>query len=58
MKWRHWGGGDDEDIYVHFGITAREYYLRVRRLLNSLAARDLSFEERSQLIAICDKRLL
>ena len=56
LKWRHWGGGDDEDIFVHFGISSHEYYVRISALLNTRAVWNLSFEERSQLSAVCDRR--
>lgn len=35
VKWRHWGGAPDEDIFVTFGVAARQYFARVLQLLRS-----------------------
>lgn len=34
-KWRHWGGGPAEDIFIEFGLTVPEYCRRLRTALNS-----------------------
>ena len=57
MRWRHWGGGYDEDIFVHFGLHPRQYFLRVKKLLSTPAAADLSPEEVAHLRRICSMRL-
>jgi len=30
MRWRHWGGGYAEHIFVHFGLNPRQYFLRLQ----------------------------
>ncbi|KAA0923463.1 DUF3263 domain-containing protein [Rhodococcus sp. IEGM 1401] len=55
--WRGYGGGSDEDIYVAFGIDARTYFQRLRRILDSPVAEDLSPDERSAIADICRLRL-
>ena len=57
MKWRHWGGGDDEDIFVQFGLNTCQYFLRVRKLLSTPAAAALSPDEKAHLRQICFTRL-
>ncbi|MFX1760745.1 DUF3263 domain-containing protein [Rhodococcus sp. As11] len=57
VKWRHWNGGPDEDIWVTFGIAPEEYFHRLRGLLT--AHRWNRFEPHilEQLVRICDERL-
>lgn len=55
--WRMYGGGSDEDIYVAFGVNARTYFQRLRRILESPVAADLSLDERAAILDICRTRL-
>jgi hypothetical protein len=57
LQWRHWGGGDAEDIFVHFGLSPTRYFLRVRRLLSTPAARNLSPDEKADLRRLCAIRV-
>lgn len=57
VKWRHWNGGPDEDIFVSFGITAEEYFHRLRRLLTKHRWNQLDPQILEQLVRICDERL-
>ena len=34
LKWRHWGGGSESDIFVEFGIPSIEYFCRLTDLLD------------------------
>ncbi|GAF47653.1 DUF3263 domain-containing protein [Rhodococcus wratislaviensis] len=59
-KWRHWGGGPTEDIFVEFGLTAPQYFERLHQLLrnrNRVAAHGVSPIVHDQLRAICEARL-
>ncbi|MFE5708274.1 DUF3263 domain-containing protein [Rhodococcus koreensis] len=59
-KWRHWGGGPTEDIFVEFGLTAPQYFERLHQLLrnrNRIAAHGVSPIVHDQLRAICEARL-
>ncbi|MDZ7914253.1 DUF3263 domain-containing protein [Rhodococcus sp. (in: high G+C Gram-positive bacteria)] len=55
--WRGYGGGSDEDIYVAFGVDARTYFQRLRRILDSPVAEELSPDERAAIADICRLRL-
>ncbi|KQU47089.1 hypothetical protein ASG84_08135 [Rhodococcus sp. Leaf278] len=55
--WQGYGGGSDEDIYVAFGVDARTYFERLRRILDSPVAEELSPDERSAILEICRARL-
>ncbi|OZD01831.1 hypothetical protein CH275_18735 [Rhodococcus sp. 06-235-1A] len=55
--WRGYGGGSDEDIYVAFGVDGRTYFQRLRRILDSPVAEDLSPDERAAILDICRTRL-
>ena len=57
LRWRHWGGGDDEDIFIQFGLHPHQYFLRVRKLLSTSAAETLSFDEKDHNRRICQARL-
>lgn len=57
VKWRHWNGGPDEDIFVAFGITPEEYFHRLRRLLTMHRWNQLDPRVLEQLVRICDERL-
>ncbi|WP_241385022.1 DUF3263 domain-containing protein [Rhodococcus sp. CH91] len=57
VKWRHWNGGPDEDIFVAFGITPEEYFHRLRRLLTKHRWNQLDPQILEQLVQICDERL-
>ncbi|MFC0450034.1 DUF3263 domain-containing protein [Rhodococcus jostii] len=59
-KWRHWGGGHTEDIFVEFGLTAPQYFERLHQLLRNrhkVAAHGVSPIVHDQLRAICESRL-
>ncbi|QYB00259.1 DUF3263 domain-containing protein (plasmid) [Rhodococcus sp. USK10] len=57
MKWRHWGGGYDEDIFVNFGLSPHQYFWRLRQLLSTPAAEHLSSDEIAQLREVCANRM-
>jgi len=57
VKWRHWNGGPDEDIFVEFGISAEDYFHRLRRLLTKHRWNRLDPQILEHLVRICDDRL-
>lgn len=57
MQWRHWGGGQAEDIFVQFGLTTHEFFQRVRKLLSTPAAAGMSIDDKAHLRQICATRL-
>ncbi|MFZ2177890.1 MAG: hypothetical protein WAW17_28470 [Rhodococcus sp. (in: high G+C Gram-positive bacteria)] len=42
VRWRHYGGGPDDEIYTHFGLTPTEYFERVLRHLDAENPGELS----------------
>jgi len=57
VKWRHWDGGPDEDIFVEFGIPAYQFFFRLRQLLSTHRWPQLTPRLVTQLTNICDSRL-
>lgn len=57
LKWRHWNGGPDEDIFLTFGITSQEYFHRLRRLLTKHRWNQFEPKVLEQLVRICDDRI-
>ncbi|MBV6761049.1 hypothetical protein [Rhodococcus opacus] len=59
VKRRHYGGGTGEDILVEFALSQREYFRKLRSLLNDRVgvAADLPGTVHDQLTRICDERL-
>ncbi|RYF53493.1 MAG: DUF3263 domain-containing protein [Comamonadaceae bacterium] len=57
LKWMPWDGGADEDIFVHFSLTPLHYFLRIKKLLSTPAAANLSPVEKAELRRICSARL-
>jgi hypothetical protein len=57
MRWRHWGGGSAEDIFVQFGMSSDQYFRRLYSRLETVSVRVVSRAEAEQLRAICRKRL-
>jgi len=57
VKWRHWNGGPDEDIFVTFGISPEDYFHRLRRLLTKHRWNRLDPQVLTDLVRICDDRL-
>lgn len=55
--WHGYGGGSDEDIYVAFGVDARTYFQRLRRILDSPLAAELPAATRSSIERVCTIRL-
>ncbi len=55
--WQGYGGGSDEDIYVAFGVDARTYFQRLRRILDSPLAAELPAATRSDIERVCAVRL-
>jgi hypothetical protein len=51
------GGGADEGILVHFGLTPRHYFLRDKKILSTPATTSLSPEEKDELRQNCSARL-
>ncbi|MET0196633.1 MULTISPECIES: DUF3263 domain-containing protein [Nocardiaceae] len=56
-SWYGYGGGSDEDIYVHFGLPARSYFTRLSALLDGPAGKTLDDETRESMRAVCARRL-
>ncbi|MDJ0395284.1 DUF3263 domain-containing protein [Rhodococcus sp. G-MC3] len=56
-SWYGYGGGSDEDIYVAFGLGARSYFERLRRLLDEPASAALDETTREKMRAVCARRL-
>lgn len=56
LKWRPWNGGPEEDIFVEFGMSATQYFRRVRQLLLGPSRSDLDPAVIAELIAVCDRR--
>ncbi|MGW0040125.1 DUF3263 domain-containing protein [Rhodococcus sp. NPDC003348] len=57
LKWRHWNGGDDEDIFVEFGVSAQQYYHRVRRMLTDPRGHSLEPSLVVELMTLCNNRI-
>ncbi|MDF3311347.1 hypothetical protein P3H15_40875 [Rhodococcus sp. T2V] len=57
LKWMRWGGGEAEDIFVHFGVDPPRFFLRVRKLLSTPASRIVTPEDKAELRRICAVRL-
>jgi hypothetical protein len=57
MKWRHWNGGPDEDIFVAFGIPSQQYFHRVRRILTGSGRGNLDPAVVAELMAVCNRRI-
>lgn len=59
VRWRHWGGGPGEDIFVEFGLSQREYFMKLLSLLefNIGVAADLAPAVRGEIVQICHDRL-
>ncbi|QIX52636.1 DUF3263 domain-containing protein [Rhodococcus sp. DMU1] len=55
-KWRHWGGGPDEDIFVRFGITSQQFFHRLREILTAGPRFGLEPQLVRTLLDICDSR--
>ncbi|ULD45186.1 DUF3263 domain-containing protein (plasmid) [Rhodococcus qingshengii] len=55
-RWSRHGGGSSEDIFVTFGLTPRQYFLRLRTLLAHPSA-DIAPPERAAMVAECQQRL-
>ena len=58
VRWRHWNGGSDEDIYVAFGINAPQYFQRVRRILTGPNRGTLDADVVAELMEVCNRRVL
>lgn len=57
IRWRHWGGGPDEDIFIEFGVTPRVFFGRIQANLGSDVAARHGKEAVAQLESICRIRL-
>jgi len=60
LKWRFWGGGPDEDIFVEFGLTPRQFFVRLQEILRNrryVAILGVSDTAYVQLQTICRMRL-
>ncbi|MGW6332970.1 DUF3263 domain-containing protein [Nocardia rhamnosiphila] len=57
LIWRHWGGGSDSDIFVEFGISAREYFRRLGALIERGALANQPDGTVYQISNICRVRL-
>ena len=55
LQWQQYGGGSNEEIYVNFGLSPMQYFMRLLRILRSPT--DLDMSVISELNAICTSRL-
>ena len=55
--WAPYGGGPDEDIFVTFGLTPREYFTRLTTLLPLLPAGELTPSQLRTIRTLCAERL-
>jgi hypothetical protein len=55
LQWQHYGGGSNEDIFVNFGLSPRQYFMRLLRILRS--STELDIGAISELNALCISRL-
>jgi hypothetical protein len=58
IKWRHWNGGPDEDIFVEFGISAPQYFQRIRRILTGSGRAAVDAAVVAELMDVCNRRVL
>jgi hypothetical protein len=58
VRWRHWNGGSDEDIFVEFGISAPQYFQRVRRILTGSNRGTLDADVVAEVMEVCNRRVL
>lgn len=56
-RWAPFGGGDPEDIFTSFGISARRFFIRIQQIVSThpSAVSDPALRER--LLAVCAHRL-
>ncbi|MFT4398411.1 DUF3263 domain-containing protein [Gordonia lacunae] len=57
MHWAPYGGGDPEDIWITFGISARTYFLRLQALLNQALPAGVDDDTWRRLQQLCADRL-
>jgi len=55
LQWQHYGGGSNEDIYVNFGLSPKQYFIRLLRILRSPT--ELDIRVISELNELCVSRL-
>lgn len=55
LQWQHYGGGSNEDIYVNFGLSPRQYFMRLLRILRGPT--ELEIRVISELNELCASRL-
>lgn len=56
IRWRPWNGGSAEDIFVAFGLTETQYFLRLVRFIEN--APSLNDVMRQELRDLCHRRLM
>ncbi len=56
-EWAPYGGNDDDEAFVRFGLRSKEFHTRLPRLLQSPAGRALSGATMSALREQCRERL-
>jgi hypothetical protein len=56
IKWRFWGGGPAEDIFVQFGLTPANYYLHLDEIVASVQ-NELPPKLFDELKGLCDSHL-
>ena len=55
--WAPYGGGSDADIFVTFGLTPEQYFIRLATFLGSPPAGELTSTQRRTIRRVCDQRL-
>lgn len=56
-RWYQYGGGEDSDIFVEFGLPASAYFRRLAKLVDSPSGRRLTPEQRNGIRNVVRSRL-
>jgi hypothetical protein len=55
--WAPYGGGSQADIFIRFGLIAKQYFTRLTTLLGSSSAAELTAAQRRTVFEVCVRRL-
>jgi hypothetical protein len=56
-RWRHWGGGSAEDIFVLYGLSSQVFFARLQSLIRTGRAQHLDTVTVALLLGVCRRRL-
>jgi hypothetical protein len=56
-RWRHWGGGSAEDIFVLYGLSSQVFFARLQSLIRTGRAQHLDAVTVALLLGICRRRV-